>query len=99
MNRVRQQRTPKMVLVVTAALVLAACATAAFSPVLPDPDGFMSRGTTQEDNRVTVTAAVPSAEEVEELIGIDLANSKNNVSFPLLPGVWKELASRAVMSS
>ena len=53
-------------------VVLAGCATAEFSPAPPDPEGFVSRGITQVDNAVAVTAAVPSAEEVQDLIGLDL---------------------------
>ena len=72
MIQTQRQQVRKLVAIFAAPLALAACATTAFSPTLPDPDGFMSRGITQEDDAVAVTAAVPSAEEVERLIGIDL---------------------------
>lgn len=62
----------RVLTLVTASIALAGCATTEFSPASPDPGGFISRGITQVDNAVAVTAAVPTAEEVEALIGIDL---------------------------
>ncbi|MDH5345638.1 MAG: LssY C-terminal domain-containing protein [Gammaproteobacteria bacterium] len=57
---------------VLAALVLSACATTVFTPALPDSEGFIARGILQEENSIAVTAAVPSAEEIQALTGIDL---------------------------
>jgi hypothetical protein len=48
------------------------CATTSFAPPAVKSGPFVSRGITQTDRSVTVTAAVPSPEEVEALIGVDL---------------------------
>jgi hypothetical protein len=71
-NEMRRPIFPRFVAVVTATLLLAACATTKFSYAPQNAEAFISRGITQEDNSVAVTAAVPTAEEVQNLIGIDL---------------------------
>ena len=72
MSRIRRRSVSRLVTVMTVPLVLAACATTAFSPTVLDYEGFIERGITKEDGLVTVTAALPSAEEVVDLTGIDL---------------------------
>lgn len=53
-------------------LVLSACATQSFVAVPVDPADFIQRGISQTERSVIVTVAVPTAEEVIELLGVDL---------------------------
>jgi LssY C-terminus len=55
-----------------AATGLAGCAATAFQPGSVDPSALADRTITQTDNGVTVTAYVPSAEEFEQLSGVDV---------------------------
>ena len=48
------------------------CATQAFVPNPVEQSPFMQRGISQSQDGIVVTAAVPSAAEVDALIGIDL---------------------------
>ena len=53
-------------------LVLSACATQSFVAAPVGPSDFIQRGISQTDQSVIVTVAVPTAEEVIELLGVDL---------------------------
>ncbi len=60
-------------LVLFAVLLLAAgCSTRAFIPPSESATAFTQRAVTQSQGAVTVSAAVPSAEEVRALLGVDL---------------------------
>lgn len=52
--------------------VCSGCATQAFAPELIELSPFMQRGISHGDDAIVVTAAVPTATEVESLVGIDL---------------------------
>jgi hypothetical protein len=53
-------------------LVLSSCATQSFVAAPVGPSDFTQRGISQTDQSVIVTVAVPTAEEIIELLGVDL---------------------------
>lgn len=53
-------------------LILSACATQAFVPVSVDPTDFVGRGISKAERSIEITAAVPTAQEAVEFLGIDL---------------------------
>jgi hypothetical protein len=53
-----------------AAFVVAGCAS--FNPVPIDQVGFLERSQTQQQRAVSVTAAVPSAYESKQALGVDM---------------------------
>jgi hypothetical protein len=54
-------------------LIASGCASQSFiPPTAADAATFISRGSTQTEGSVRVTAAVPSAEETEAILGLDL---------------------------
>lgn len=53
-------------------LTLAACATRPYSGVDVGTASFLERGITQQQQDLVITAAVPDAEETEQLTGLDL---------------------------
>jgi hypothetical protein len=53
-------------------LLAAGCSTRAFIPPSESATAFTERAITQSQGAVTVSAAVPSAEEVKALLGVDL---------------------------
>jgi hypothetical protein len=82
---------PKLWIGGAAAFVVAGCAS--FSPVPIDQLGFLERSQTQQQRAVSVTAAVPSAEESKQAFGVDLYRNEiqpvwlqitNNDSDPMI---------------
>ena len=52
------------------AAILTACTTASFKASAPAESAFVTRGLTETDEGITVTASVPTAEEFEALTGL-----------------------------
>ncbi len=84
-------RSGHQITVAIALFVVSSCAS--FDPVPLDEVGFLERAQTQQQGKVSITSAVPSAEECEQAFGVDLYKNniqpvwleiKNNDSVPLM---------------
>ncbi len=69
-------------------LVLAACASRPYQVAGPEAVAFAQRALVQQQGKLTVSAAVPTAEETKALTGLDL------YSLGIQP-VWLEIENRA----
>jgi len=84
-------RSGHQIAIAIALSVVSSCAS--FDPVPLDEIGFLERAQTQQQGNISVTSAVPSAEECEQAFGVDLYKNniqpvwleiKNNDSVPLM---------------
>ena len=71
-NRLRRRKALLVALTLSFSLAISACASKRFEATSIDGATFIERSTTQTQDSVSVTAAVPGAEETEALLGLDL---------------------------
>lgn len=82
MNRLRLLRLLAMILVV---FVVASCASFDLVPI--DKVSFLDRSQTQQEGNVVVTASVLSAEESEQMFGVDLYKKE-------IQPIWLEIENK-----